>query len=326
MTPSQRTAPLRVYSAPRVAQRSTSALVCLSALSVGLGFGLSGYAEPEPASGPLISAREARALIEADAVDVIDARDLKIQLWAGHIPGALHLPWRALTQGKRDGTLIEDEDLIHTLDELGLSPARPVIVYAGWGAGWGEEARALWSLEYAGHRAVRVLEGGWAAWREVGGERALGPPASRLSHDKPHATRAARLTLWQTRPELRVRTEEVEALIASGWRVLDTRAAREFKGETPYGSPVGGHLPSARHLDWSSLIEGGRLLEREALLERFKAVGISPQEPTFVYCTGGVRSAFVYLALRSLGAPSVRNYDGSWWAWSERLRATSARP
>jgi thiosulfate/3-mercaptopyruvate sulfurtransferase len=270
---------------------------------------------------PLISAREARPLIEAGEVDVIDARDLKVQLWVGHIPGALHLPWRALTKGKRDGTLIEDHALVRRLDELGLTPSRPIVIYAGWGSGWGEEARALWSLEYAGHSKVQVIEGGWEAWREAGGARALGRPAQRLTR-RPEATQAVRLAQWRTRPELRVTTEEVEGLLRAGWRALDTRAEREYQGETPYGSPVGGHLEGAQHLDWSTLLDGARLLSRDALLARFKAVGVTPEARSFVYCTGGVRSAFVYLALRSLGARKVRNYDGSWWAWSRQLSSS----
>ena len=107
--------------------------------------------------------------------------------------------------------------------------------------------------------------------------------------------------------------------MSAGWRALDARTDLEFRGATPYGSPVGGHLKGARHLEWSSLLEGDKLLSKEALLARFAERGVTPDTPTFIYCTGGVRSAFVYLALRSLEAREVRNYDGSWWAWSARL-------
>lgn len=266
----------------------------------------------------LIRAPQARALIESKQVDVIDARDLKAQIWLGHIPGAIHLPWRALTQGKRDGNLVEDQELLRRLDERGLSPNRPILIYAGWQSGWGEEARAMWSLEYAGHRSVQVLEGGWDAWRAAGGARAFGALAERIPV-RPQGSQAERLKQWHVRPELRVTSEQVEDLLQAGWHVLDTRTQREYLGDTPYGSPVGGHLAGARHLEWSTLLDGQQLLQRKDLIKRFRSVGVELQDPIFVYCTGGVRSAFVYLVLRNLGAKNVRNYDGSWWEWSKRL-------
>jgi thiosulfate/3-mercaptopyruvate sulfurtransferase len=34
------------------------------------------------------------------------------------------------------------------------------------------------------------------------------------------------------------------------------------------------------------------------------------------YCTGGVRSAWLYFILKLVGYHNVRNYPGSWWEWS----------
>ena len=50
-----------------------------------------------------------------------------------------------------------------------------------------------------------------------------------------------------------------------------------------------------------------------AILERHK---ISSDKEVVVYCTGGVRSAMAYFVLRYLEY-NVRNYDGSWWDWSQ---------
>ena len=278
---------------------------------------------------PLVSAKVARTLVERGEVDVIDARDLSAQLWVGHIPNALHLPWRALTTAPRQGTLVKDALLIERLNELGLSPSRPVLVYASWGEGWGEEARALWSLEYLGHQEVYVLEGGWGAWLEAGGARSLGSPAKRLpSHPSKGTPHSAHLkpSVWTPRPELRARTKDIELLLARGYVPIDTRTAQEFEGETPYGSPLGGHLKGAVHLPWESVLNGAHLLAPDALRTRLLEVGVDPSDlspPYITYCTGGVRSAFVYLALRTLGMRNVRNYDGSWWAWSEELKARS---
>ena len=34
------------------------------------------------------------------------------------------------------------------------------------------------------------------------------------------------------------------------------------------------------------------------------------------YCTGGVRSGFVYMVMRWIGLSNPSNYDGSWWDWA----------
>jgi len=43
---------------------------------------------------------------------------------------------------------------------------------------------------------------------------------------------------------------------------------------------------------------------------------ITYKKEVVVYCTGGVRSSMAYFVLRNLGF-KVRNYDGSWWDWSQ---------
>ncbi|MDC8448962.1 MAG: hypothetical protein LV473_11460 [Nitrospira sp.] len=34
------------------------------------------------------------------------------------------------------------------------------------------------------------------------------------------------------------------------------------------------------------------------------------------YCTGGVRSGWLYFILKLAGYPKISNYPGSWWEWS----------
>ena len=45
--------------------------------------------------------------------------------------------------------------------------------------------------------------------------------------------------------------------------------------------------------------------------------GVSPETDIVVYCTGGVRSAFAWAALRAAGYRHVRNFDGSFWLWAQ---------
>ena len=271
-----------------------------------------------PPSSPLISAEEARALVEGGQADIVDARDLALSVWAGHAPGAAHLPWRALVEWEErapSGALVESRRVAARLSALGLSPARLTVVYGDWGEGWGEEGRALWTLEYMGHERVRVVEGGWRAWRAAGGGRALGPARPRC-----RAPGGCLPADWRPRPELRATTEELPALLAAGAAPVDARALEEFNGAAPHGEERGGRLPGARHLEWSTLIDGARLRSPAELRALLAAAGVparpTAEEPLVLYCTGGVRSGFLYLALRAAGVRHARNYDGSWWEWA----------
>ena len=60
---------------------------------------------------------------------------------------------------------------------------------------------------------------------------------------------------------------------------------------------------------------GDRVKSAAALRQLLISAGIDPEKPVIAYCTGGVRSAFVVMALRSAGV-DARNYDGSFWEWA----------
>ena len=107
---------------------------------------------------------------------------------------------------------------------------------------------------------------------------------------------------------------------------LDVRRLEEFEGKTPYGSKYGGHLPHAIHLQWSSFFDSHhRLVSITQIKDQFQQKGIDLTKPIVTYCTGGVRSAWVYMLLRLIHHPQVSNYDGSWWEWSERVPRSQYR-
>ncbi len=95
--------------------------------------------------------------------------------------------------------------------------------------------------------------------------------------------------------------------------VLDVRTRAEYDGATPYGSVRGGHVPGAEHLEWTALFD-----EQGALRPRAELEALLPARGARVvaYCTGGVRSGFVYAVLRALGRDDVANYPGSWWEYA----------
>jgi thiosulfate/3-mercaptopyruvate sulfurtransferase len=252
------------------------------------------------------------ALMEARAggAAILDTRGA-VAYRLGHIPGAVHAPWDAFTQGMLSGLLKEDVgELESQLRALGVRDASAVVVYGDWDQGWGEEGRVFWMLEHLGHTEVRVLYGGMRRWSE------RGLPTQRFSGDPP------------VQGDFRAAPPSGRRILSASLRdklggqdltILDVRSREEFDGATPYGSPRGGRIPGARHFFWREVFAAdGNLLPAGQVRARLASLGFRGGSDTVVtYCTGGVRSGFVYLVLRWLGVSAPVNYDGSWWEWSD---------
>jgi thiosulfate/3-mercaptopyruvate sulfurtransferase len=201
------------------------------------------------------------------------------------VPGAVSVDWRiGVEGGRRSGRLGDVAAAAKAFGDLGVTESRPVLVVGDWTAGWGEEGRIAWDLEYLGHPAVQVLEGGISAWP--------GPRVSGASAPIPSVFTAA------PREQLRADRSEVRAAPV----VVDVREPDEYHGSNWFLAAYGGHVPGAVNAPWRSIVDG--------------TVALPADRPVVVYCTGGVRSALAWLWLSNHGV-EVMNYDGSWWDWAE---------
>ena len=54
----------------------------------------------------------------------------------------------------------------------------------------------------------------------------------------------------------------------------------------------------------------------QTITESLAEKGLTQDQEVICYCTGGVRSAWLYFVLKLAGYRKVRNYPGSWWEWS----------
>ncbi len=250
-------------------------------------------------------------------ITVLDARK-RDAYRRGHIPGAQHALWTRYRAGWfRSGRLPDDlEKLARELGKLGVDDDKPVLVCGSGQVGWGEEGRIAWMIRYLGHPAVAVLDGGCDAWRE----------AARPLTEAVTTPMMGTLTV-RPRNELRAFTSEVAAALDDdSVQLLDVRTPGEFNGATPYFSPRGGHIPTAVNIPFRSFIDDqGQVKGRQAVTALLKTTGLSQEKRIIVYCTGGVRSAFVSELLRELSV-DVANYDASFWAWSADDAQPVSRP
>lgn len=267
---------------------------------------------PGPFSSIFVDGLEAEVLIAAGAV-VLDARGDRAE--PPYLPNARVIDWTSLRAGVGfTGKLGDVEDVRARLARLGVTRDRPVLVYGAMSGGFGEEGRIFWTLRYLGHAETHILDGGLASWIREGRVVVARPvepkpaPAEAIGTFEAGALRAA--------------LDEVDrARRSGGAHVLDVRSSAEWNGATPYGERRGGHIPGAKHLEWTSLVApSGRVLSKPAVRKRLRALGIAPEDRVIVYCTGGVRSAFVLAVLLDSGFRDVANYDGSWFEWSAAKR------
>ncbi len=226
---------------------------------------------------------------------------------AGHVPGAAYvdLP-RDLADppGRRGRHPLPDPARFGAaMRRCGVTAGRPVVVYdavAGQSA-----ARAWWLLRHHGHRAVRVLDGGWEWWLRLGGPVETGPVTAAEGDFRPGPGR------------LPVLDAPGAADVAADGVLVDARAPERFRGEVEPVDPVAGHVPGAVNVPTGrNLAEGeraGRFRSRDELAVSY-ASALVPGTPVGVYCGSGVTAAHDVLALELLGVEAAL-YAGSWSEW-----------
>jgi thiosulfate/3-mercaptopyruvate sulfurtransferase len=226
----------------------------------------------------------------------------------GHIPGAIHLDLWGVSLIDTDPAPLDAFMWMieHVLAGHGVQASTPVVVYddqSGMRA-----ARAFWFLEYFGHPSVRMLDGGFNAWRAADLEvtrEAAPPPASEWTGTRQAHTLATYRDVRQ-------------ALGRSDSVILDTRSHGEYCGTT-VRAKRGGAIPGAVHIEWTrNLTPSGEFKTAGELRRMYEDAGVMPQREVITYCQGGYRAAHSYIALRLLGYPRVRVYVGSWKEWGDR--------
>src|SRR5205085_9885271 len=123
-------------------------------------------------------------------------------------------------------------------------------------------ARAWWLLRWAGHRAVAVLDGGYAAW---------------LAEDRPVTTEVPDPVPGdvEVRPGgMPVIDAGQAADLAATGVLLDARAPERYRREVEPVDPRGGHIPGARNAPFARHIgPDGRWRAPAELAEHFAGAG-----------------------------------------------------
>jgi len=258
----------------------------------------------------LISSDGLIELLEAGApVVLLDVLDEKGAAPADRprIPGALsvHLATDfsakpTKTSGRRP--LPDIMDLQANARRWGINPHSLVVVYDN--AGGAQASRAWWTLRWAGFDNVRILDGGFAAWK------ASGRP---VSND--HVEEAERAGVVRLRAgHMPTLTADDAAALARDHLLLDARGKAAYLGEE--GKAGTGHIPGAICApSGANLTPEGAFRPHGELCAAFEALGLDGQRKVGVYCGSGNAAAHAIAALHAIGVDAPL-YVGSWSAWT----------
>ncbi|WP_402461783.1 sulfurtransferase [Isoptericola aurantiacus] len=226
---------------------------------------------------------------------------------AGHLPGAVYVDLEtelASAPSPAEGRhpLPSAAELQQAARRWGVRRDSRVVVYDA--VGGTSAARAWWVLRWFGHREVRLLDGGLAAWERAGLPLETGETVREPGDVVVHPG------------GMPVLDADDAADLARAGVLLDARAAERYRGEVEPVDPRAGHVPGAVSAPTTgNLADDGTFRTTPELAERFAGLGATGRGEVGVYCGSGVTAAHEVAALAATGVTAAL-YPGSWSQWS----------
>src|SRR5579862_1760232 len=248
---------------------------------------------------------------------VIDARG-ESAFKLGHIPGARNIQSDLFQDPNLPPYYMPPADALKRIcAQEGISADTRVVIYD---EDDGRLAARIWFTLYAyGHDHVSILNGGVAKWREE--KRGFSTAQPILDANGTFAPRVAPrgcCSLIEL-PQFRVRVKVMGKLPTV--TLLDARSRAGYMGEDVRGK-VGGHIPGAANIPWSSMMSGAENArvwrsppEIHAIL---RLTNVDKNFPIAVYDQAGGRSAHLYFTLWLMGFENIHNYVGGWREYGNR--------
>jgi len=268
----------------------------------------------------LITVEELKRLLDAqDPKLVVLAVAEPVSYMAGHIPTSINV-WRPdyeLKIGQPypfEGMLLDLEGFQRFARELGIDNDTKLVVYDEK-----YDATSLWWAFYLyGKTDVRVLDGGYPAWKAAGHGRDMSLTRAKGGKTGNFVARQ-RPSGWLASMDDVRRARTLKEI-----RVWDAREPAEWSGAEKKGNARrAGRIPWAAFQSWKDYrveVDGKptgfkSAPEIQQVIDRFR---MDPRDQHIFYCQSGVRSTTAVFALYLMGWDPDRlyNYEGSWLEWS----------
>lgn len=247
-----------------------------------------------------------------DNVVIIDARGGMLEEGSLMYDKATVVDWTDISLlgefgGEELGKLLSKDNYREIFNILGMKEDTEVLVYGFTmpNQGFGDEARVVYTFNYAGFDNVKIIDGGFDKVEQLGLNKNYNP-----GNDRINVSNVVREEAQDNKKA--IFTDELLSLVNSAdVQIIDTRLEAEYNGRVIYGENKAGHIPGAISVPFNSLVEeDGFIKSREALEEYFVSKGLDKNKLQITYCTTGVRASYVAVILEELGY-KVRNYEPS---------------
>ncbi|HEV3083576.1 MAG TPA: sulfurtransferase [Gemmataceae bacterium] len=267
-----------------------------------------------PKASLLIEARELAKPETRASHRVLDTRS-KVKYEAGHVPGAARVDAAAWSKAFTTDLDLDLNRWSRRIGDLGIDADTPVVVYGD--SDTPDAARTWWLLRYWGVKNVRLLNGGWQAWKADVGE---------ISKEEPQFS-SRRPQLQPQKSRLTTMDQLLQSLPGSSVQIIDARSQGEYCG-VEKTAQRNGAIPGAVHLEWKEVLDPHtrRFKSADQLTQLFQEKKIDLKRPSVTHCQSGGRAAVMAFALELMGAKDVSNYYKSWAEWGNAENTPVVKP
>ena len=269
---------------------------------------IQGYAHPEA----LVSTDWVEQHLGDENLRLVESNEDILLYDTGHIKTAIKLDWHTELNHPLRRDYLEPQQFAELMKTKGIDRENTVVIYGDRSNWWA--TYAFWVFKLFGHEDVRIMDGGRTLWISEGRE---------LTTDKPEPKPSNYPVVERNDNQIRAFRDEV--LSNLGKPLIDVRSNPEYTGERLHmadfpneGATVGGHIPTAVNIPWSTAAAANEAFLPKQELETlyFENTKFDSTDDFIAYCRIGERSSHTWFVLKYLlGVKNVKNYDGSWTEW-----------